>query len=52
VQSDNLYFSVFIVPNLYLAKLVQSDNQRLDFEYNYYNFFNDIKLYVDFISVK
>ena len=33
-----MYFNIFIIPNLYLAKLVQSDNQMLDFDYNYYNF--------------
>jgi hypothetical protein len=39
VQPDNLYLIIFIVSNLlYLAKLVQSKNQRLDFDYNYYNF--------------
>jgi hypothetical protein len=42
MHSDNLYFNIFIVLNLYLAKLVQFDNQELDFNYNYYNFFNDI----------
>jgi hypothetical protein len=42
MHSDNLYFNIFIVLNLYLAKLVQFDNQGLDFNYNYYNFFNDI----------
>jgi hypothetical protein len=39
--SGNLYLSIFIVPNLYLAKFIQSDNQGFDFDYNYYNFFND-----------
>jgi hypothetical protein len=39
VQSSNLYLSIFIVSNLYLAKFVQSDNQGLGFDYNYYNFF-------------
>jgi hypothetical protein len=33
-----MYFNIFIVPNLYLAKLVQYDNQMLDFDYNYYDF--------------
>jgi hypothetical protein len=36
------YLNIFIISNLYLVKLMQSDNQRLDFNYNYYNFFNDI----------
>jgi hypothetical protein len=42
VQYDNIYLSIFIVSNLYLAKLVQFYNQILDFDYNYYNFLNYI----------
>ena len=41
MHSSNLHLNIFIILNLYLAKLVQFDNQRLDFDYNYYNFFND-----------
>ena len=41
MQSSNLYVSIFIVPNLYLAKLIQYDNQGFNFDYNYYNFFNN-----------
>jgi hypothetical protein len=39
VHSGNMYLNIFIVLNLYLAKLVQYDNQVLDFDYNYYIFF-------------
>jgi hypothetical protein len=38
MHSGNLYLNIFIVLNLYLTKLVQFDNQGLDFDYNYYNF--------------
>jgi len=30
--SGNLYLSIFIVPNLYLTKFIQSDNQGFDFD--------------------
>jgi hypothetical protein len=30
--SGNLYISIFIVPNLYLTKFIQSDNQGFDFD--------------------
>jgi len=38
MHSSNLYLNIFIILKLYLAKLVQFDNQGLDFHYNYYNF--------------
>jgi hypothetical protein len=41
MHSGKMYLNIFIVLNLYLAKLVQFDNQELDFDYNYYNCFND-----------
>jgi hypothetical protein len=37
-----MYLNIFIVLKLYLSKLVQFDDQGHDFDYNYYNFFNDI----------
>ena len=48
-----MYLNIFIVLNLYLTKLVQFDNQGLDFNYNYYNFFNDTSyIFMDFIFIK
>jgi len=41
ILASNMYLNIFIVLNLCLAKLVQFHNQELDFDYNYYNFFND-----------
>ena len=38
MHSGNLHLNIFIILNLYLAKLMQFDNQGLDFDYNYYNF--------------
>jgi hypothetical protein len=50
MHSGNLYLNIFIVLNLYLVKLVQFYNQGLDFDYNYYNFFNDTSyLWISFL---
>jgi hypothetical protein len=50
MHSGNLYLNIFIVLNLYPAKLVQFDNQELDLDYNYYNVFNDTSyLWISFL---